>query len=224
MRSETAQSWDEEYRRGRYEGEPAVAMVEAVVGAARSRGLGSGLYIGCGNGRNFVPLRRAGLDLVGLDVSGEALAALRRRLPGLPAARLVHGTVHDLPPGRRFPVVIGIQVFQHGLRDQCHEHLAAAAGLVSPGGLLCVRVNAVGTRFHPAHEVIETHADGGVTIRYTEGPKRGLDIHFFGERELEGALPEGFEPVVPLSRVTERRVPPAPGHWCQWEGIWRRAA
>ena len=32
-----------------------------------------GLYIGCGNGRNYVPLVEAGLDLVGLDVSATAI-------------------------------------------------------------------------------------------------------------------------------------------------------
>ncbi|GAA2441970.1 class I SAM-dependent methyltransferase [Streptomyces macrosporus] len=219
-----AERWDDEYRRGRYRDEPPVAMVETVVREARARGLRSGLYIGCGNGRNFVPLREAGLDLVGLDVSGEALEALRDRLPDLPADRLVHGTVHDLPPDERFPIVVGIQVFQHGPRGRCHDHVRAAAARVAPGGLLCVRVNAVGTHLHPAHEVVETHPDGGLTVRYLAGPKKGLDVHFFARDELEGVVPAGFEPVVPLTRVTERRVPPAPGHWCQWEGIWRRAA
>ncbi|WP_031507264.1 class I SAM-dependent methyltransferase [Streptomyces megasporus] len=221
---EVAERWDDEYRRGRYRDEPPVAMVETVIEEARARGLRSGLYIGCGNGRNLVPLREAGLDLVGLDVSGEALEALRERLPDLPPDRLVRGTVDDLPPGARFPLVVGIQVFQHGTRARCHDHVRTAAGLVSPGGLLCVRVNAVGTHVHPEHDVVETHPDGGLTVRYRVGPKKGLDVHFFAEDELRAAVPADFEPVVAPTRVTERRVPPAPGHWCQWEAIWQRAA
>lgn len=214
--------WDAEYRRGRYADEPPVAMAATIVRHAQRLGLTSGVYIGCGNGRNFVPLRRAGLDLVGLDVSTEALEALRRRLPELPGDRLVHGTVNDLPPGRKYPLVIGIQVFQHGTRAQCHAHLRAAAALVAPGGLLCLRVNAIGTDLYPAHEITEVGPGDSLTIRYKTGAKAGLDIHFFTQPEISKVVSDGFTPVTGPTKVTEPRTPPAPGTWCQWEAIWRR--
>jgi hypothetical protein len=55
-------------------------------------------------------------------------------------------------------------------------------------GLFCVRVNAVGTDLARAHDVIERDNDGGFTVRYQAGPKIGLDIHFFDERELASLL------------------------------------
>jgi hypothetical protein len=98
----------------------------------------------------------------------------------------------------------------------------AAAELVAPGGLFCLRVNAIGTDLYPAHDIVETGSDDGTTIRYLAGPKLGLDIHFFGRGELESLIPKGFEPLVPLTKVSERRKPPDPGAWCQWEAIWIR--
>jgi len=63
-----AAAWDAEYAAGRYAGDPPVAFVRDIVDAARERGLRRGLYVGCGNGRNLLPLLDAGLDLTGLDI------------------------------------------------------------------------------------------------------------------------------------------------------------
>ena len=221
--SPEAESWEAEYARGRYLTEPPVDFVADIVTAASDAGLtgAPGLYIGCGNGRNLVPLVREGLDLVGLDISATAIAQLRRRLPGR-ADRLVVGDLGALPPGRTFSLVVGIQVFQHGQRDAAHDHIRAAQARTAVGGLFCLRVNAVGTDVWPAHDLVETSADGGFTIRYTAGSKEGLDVHFFSAAEIEALFAGGFEPVLPMRlQATERRAPD-PGQWSQWEGIWRR--
>lgn len=120
-----------------------------------------------------------------------------------------------------FSVVIGIQVFQHGQRAQAHAHIADAVRRVLPGGLFCIRVNAVGTDIYHRHRMVEESADGGFTIEYDAGPKAGLAVHFFAEDELKRLL-EDLDPVLALrSRATERH-PPETGSWLQWEGIWRR--
>lgn len=208
-------SWDAEYDAGRYVDERPVEFVAEIVSAWPG---GTGLYVGCGNGRNFVPLWEAGLDLVGLDISGRAIAQLAERVPG---ARLVHGDLDALPPDECFDGVVGIQVFQHGTRAEAHTNLAKACEKVRPGGLLALRVNAVGTDVWPAHDVIETAPDGGFTVRYTAGSKRDLAIHFFSADELSREL-DGWEELVPLRLHATRREPPAPGRWLQWEAIWRR--
>jgi len=69
MSTAGAASWDKEYASGRYHREPPVAFVADILAAAGQVGVTSGLYIGCGNGRNYEPLVRGGLDLTGLDVS-----------------------------------------------------------------------------------------------------------------------------------------------------------
>jgi len=222
MSDKTSAAWDAEYAAGRYVDEPPVPFVRDILAAARSAGVDSGLYIGCGNGRNYLPLVAGGLDLTGLDVSSAAIDQLAARAPGR-RDRLVRGDLSALPDGATYPLLIGIQVFQHGDRAAAHAHIRAAQHRLSPGGLFCLRVNAVGTDVWPAHEVTERDpADGGFTVRYLAGPKRGLPIHFFSAAELAALFPaRDFTPVLALRRQSTRRDPPAPGQWTQWESIWQ---
>jgi hypothetical protein len=219
----TAAAWDAEYAAGRYRDEPPVAFVHDILAAARAAGVSGGLYIGCGNGRNYLPLAAHGLDLTGLDISANAIAELTARAPRR-RDRLVHGDLTALPEGQTYPLVIGIQVFQHGDRAAAHAHLRSALRRVSRGGLFCLRVNATATDVWPAHEIVERDpADDGFTVRYLEGPKRDLRIHFFSAGELSAvASGSGFEPVLPPRLHSTRRDPPAPGQWSQWESIWRK--
>jgi SAM-dependent methyltransferase len=211
------------YEAGRYRGEPPVAFVEDILRAAGEAGfLGDrGLYVGCGNGRNYVPLVERGLDLFGLDVSGGAIAQLAGRTSER-RSRLVVGDLAAVRGTTRFPVVIAIQVFQHGDRRRTHQHIRSAKRLVAPGGLLCVRVNAVGTDVATAHEVIERGEDGSFTVRYLEGGKDGLDVHFFSRAELELLLGAEFDAVLPPRPQVSWRLEPETGRWTQWEAIWRR--
>jgi SAM-dependent methyltransferase len=218
-----AASWDAEYAAGRYEDEPPVGFVDDIVAAAESLPpRARGLYVGCGNGRNYLPLCAAGLHLTGLDISRVALETLARRAPEY-ADRLVHGSLEDLPQDDVFDLVIGIQVFQHGDRETAHGLLRAALRRVAPGGLFCLRVNAVGTDVHPEHTVTEQAGDGGFTVRYLAGSKEGLRIHFYGEAELAALLPsESFAAVLPPRIHRTRRRIPDQGQWSQWEAIHRR--
>jgi predicted TPR repeat methyltransferase len=217
-----AHAWDVEYGAGRYRDEPPVAFTADILAAAREHDLigRTGLYVGCGNGRNYLPLLAAGLDLTGLDISATAIAQLAERAPER-GRRLIHGDLSALPKGERYPLVIGIQVFQHGDRAGAHAHIRAAQARLAPGGLFCLRVNAVSTDLDHAHDVIERHADGGFTVRYLAGPKRGLLIHFFAESELD-ALFAGYD-LVRAPRLSRTwRVPHERGQWSQWEAIYRK--
>jgi SAM-dependent methyltransferase len=214
-------SWEAEYERGRYRDEPPVPFIDDILAAARAHGLRRGLYIGCGNGRNFLPMSRAGLSLTGLDISATALEQLTARAPEH-ADRLIHGDLTAVAAGDTYDLVIGIQVFQHGDQALTHAAITVAQGLLRPGGLFCLRVNAVGTDLWPAHEITEEDPDGGFTIRYLARSKTGLLVHFFSAPELAGLFgAPRFEPVLPMRIDQTRRDPPAPGQWSQWEAIWR---
>jgi hypothetical protein len=219
-----AEAWDAEYAAGRYREEPPLPFVADVLSAAREHDLlgAEGLYVGCGNGRNYLPLVAGGLDLVGVDVSAAALAQLAERAPER-RERLIQGELGALPAGVAYAVVIGIQVFQHGDRATAHEHIRAAQARLERGGLFCLRVNAVGTELEYGHNVVERDRDTGFTVRYLDGPKRGLLIHFFAEPELD-ALFAGYDLVLPPRLSQTRRVPPARGQWSQWEAIYRKPA
>jgi hypothetical protein len=218
-------AWDREYEHGRYRLSPPLAFVDDVITAAGNAGvMGSPmLYIGCGNGRNFVPLIEAGLDLVGLDVSAVAIRELRARLPDR-TDRLIHGDLASLPPDARFGGVVAIQVFQHGDRVAAHAHVERAKGLVQPGGFIAIRVNATPTELEYRHDLVESDPASGYTVRYREGPKEGLLVHFFDREELVSLLEEGFDIELPVRLVTTERAAPAAGSWSQWEGIWRQRA
>lgn len=197
-------------------------FVDDIVAAAKDESLsGRGLYIGCGNGRNYAPLVRAGLDLIGFDLSGTALRQLAERAPALRGA-LVQGGIRALRGESAYSPVIAIQVFQHGDRAECHEQINAALRLVRTGGLFCLRVNAVGTDIAHRYEMVGRHDDGGFTIRYLDGPKEGLLIHFFSEREIRDLLEKPFRPVLDLRFQLTQRDEPGAGQWSQWEGIWRK--
>jgi hypothetical protein len=216
-----AEAWDDQYRNGRYVGEPPVAFVKDILEASRAANLSdqSGVYIGCGNGRNYVPLLAGGLDLVGLDTSRVAITQLAERLPDR-RSKLIVGDISALSADARFAVVIGIQVFQHGNRGCAHEHIQAAQDRVARGGLFCLRVNAIGTDVEQEHEQTELGVDRGYTIRYLQGPKSGLDVHFFSESEL-ALLFDGWNPVLALRPQVTWREPPGRGQWTQWEAIWK---
>ena len=69
------------------------------------------LEYGVGNGRVALPLARAGIDVVGVDLSKPMLADLERRAKRMPRAasqrlRWVHGDMRDVRLGQRFRLVI----------------------------------------------------------------------------------------------------------------------
>lgn len=221
MDREPCAIWDEEYRRGRYLNEPPVEFVKDILDAVVCTDTAPrGLYIGCGNGRNYLPLIDAGVDLVGLDISHAAINQLHSRKPEI-ASRLICGDLDALPHDAVYPVVIGLQVFQHGSRDETHLHIDSAKERVADRGLFCIRVNAVGTDIEYDYELVEEDDDGGFTIRYLDGPKTGSLIHFFAEQELH-ALFSGWHEVLPLRLHRTWREPRHKGSWLQWEAIWQR--
>ncbi len=124
-------AWDAEYQAGRYATEAPIPFVQDIIAAARTHSLGHGLYVGCGNGRNYVPLAQTGLTLTGLDISRHALQQLAERAPEH-RDRLIHGDLTVAPPEQTFDLLIGIQVFQHGNRATAHTACAKPSRNSSP--------------------------------------------------------------------------------------------
>ena len=218
----TALRWDAEYRNGRYVDDPPLPFVSdilAALDAAPAMRRGVGLYVGCGNGRNYLALIDAGLRVVGLDLSREALAQLSARRPGLP---LVCTDFREFASRETLSCLVAIQVFQHGDARDAAAYFACTRALLGPGGLFFLRVNSASTEIFHRHTVVERTALGGVTARYDAGPKSGLAVHFYSKHELVDLTASAFDVVLPLRERVTHRTPPQTGSWVQWEGIWRR--
>ena len=216
--------WDAEYRNHRYEDDPPVAFVERILRTLDERPTAAsqrGVYVGCGNGRNFLPLVDAGLNLDGLDVSPTALTQLATRRPDV-AARLIGTDFRDWRPTRAYGYLVAIQVFQHGTAADAARWFRGAASLLAPGGLLFVRVNSASTDIYHRHTRLETTASGGITIRYDDGPKLGMAVHFYSRAELDALTCDDFLPVDEPIEVFVRRAAPKTGSWAQWEGVWQK--
>ena len=218
-----AARWDAEYRGGRYAGEPSVAFVDRILAVLEDSPLRSstGLYVGCGNGRNYLPLVDAGLRLYGLDLSAESLRQLAAPHPAI-SERLIRADFRTWQSQRRFGYVIAIQVFQHGDSADVAGYFTKVAAVLAPGGLFFLRVNSASTDVFDSHTVIEQNDLGGMTVRYDAGPKRGLPVHFYTQDELLDLTRDAFDVVDEPREEVTRRTPPETGSWVQWEGLWRR--
>jgi hypothetical protein len=148
---------------------PDAADLEPWLGWCRSAA-GPVLYLGVGAGRLAVPLRAAGVELVGVDAHPGMLERLRPRLPGV---ELVLARIEDLDLGRRFPLVIGPSgVLGEPARLAAaarHSSDRVALELANPHWLLEAEHPTVRVERTPAGADVEVDYPGGWTHRASVG-------------------------------------------------------
>jgi SAM-dependent methyltransferase len=116
------------------------------------------LYLGIGAGRLAVPLRRAGIELVGVDAHPGMLEQLARRAPEIEAHRAL---IASLELGREFDFVIGPSSILSS-----DANLAAAARHLRPGGRVGMELMNPHWLTKTAHEGVRLHPerDGSTTM------------------------------------------------------------
>lgn len=153
------------------------AMVEAVSAELRGRGLV--LEIGAGTGRIALPLRGAGVDVVGLDLSLPMLARLVDKAGGPGRAGVVQGDATRLPfRDGSFGAAFAVHVLH--LIPSWPLAVRELVRVVEPGGVVLVSQGWWGLVAYL--DVIEAYTEAaGMELRHV-----GLN----DEAELDAALPE----------------------------------
>ena len=105
------------------------------------------LDAGCGTGRLLLPYLRAGLDVVGCDISQDMLAECRRlAAAGGLEPTLYAQALHELDLPRRFRTIVCCGTFGLGsTRAQDAQALARLHDHLEPGGLLALDVEETGS-------------------------------------------------------------------------------
>lgn len=99
----------------------------------------------CGSGRFFVPFAERGYDISGVDLSGEMLEQLKRKVPG---AKAVQADLTQYDPGETFDYIFIPSGSLSLLTDLavCKKVLRRLRGLLAEGGVLVFAVETVGCR------------------------------------------------------------------------------
>jgi len=108
---------------------------------------GSVLEMGCGSGRNLLPIARAGIAIHGIDSSPAMLRALRDRLSAEPEevrqrVGLTQGDIRSARVGKRYGLVTApFRVAQHLIgHDDRRAWLRNVARHLEPAGVFCFDV------------------------------------------------------------------------------------
>ena len=141
--------------------------------------------LGCGAGRHMAYLQTLGFDVVGTDVSENALAACRERLQevGLPR-RLVRADMTASPfASEVFDAGVSTNVLNHNPRAVLDGAIADVGRVLKPGGEFYLTVlNTCDWRYGSGEEVEPD------TFILAEGPETGILHHFFSEPDLRDWL------------------------------------
>jgi SAM-dependent methyltransferase len=156
---------------------------------------------GCGSGRNVQYLLREGYEVFGVDVSADAVAAVRKMAselaPGLPAENFRISAVETMPFPDEFADLVVCHSVLHFARDE-EQLQAMVRGLwrvLRPGGMLfCRLASTIG-----AAQKMEFEPIGGRRFRMSHGAEWLLvDEALLMDltRELEGKLVDPLKTTV----------------------------
>jgi len=99
------------------------------------------LYLGCGAGRNLIPLVRASFEVYGMDLSPGGLKIIREKLRSekLGAELRIGDVFRKLPyPKECFDAVISVQVLNHNVKKKILGTIGEITRVLKPNGMIFI--------------------------------------------------------------------------------------
>jgi SAM-dependent methyltransferase len=192
---------------------------------SRRGGVGCALDIGCGAGRNAIPLAQNGWEVFGVDTSWPMLEAVTcaAQDASIDRLRLVAASMDRLPSAsERFDLVIAHGVWNLAQSDEeFRRAIAEGARVLKPGGALFA--------FTFSRQTLPSAASPLAGNRFTYTHFSGTAQCFVTERELleeledVGLTPDPALPLVEYNRPADRHLA-VHGRPAIHEGGFRRIA
>ena len=213
------ETWDRRWLGGLYEAAPPLEEVRVFV----EHHLGdlqpgdAVIDLGCGNGRHLRALAGTA-TIVGTDISGRGLGSLCRTLELEGRTPRAVQCLHAALPFRHhcFAAALAVQALEDGPVASAWVALRELHQILRPGAPVFVRVPARRFEHHWRHD----RTDELGTIRYLDGPKAGIYVHFYEAEELSDVLRSaGFELAEAPWATDAPRIPPLVGRAPFWNAV-----
>lgn len=153
------------------------------------------LDLGCGAGRNLIYLGKAGFDVVGIDVSRNALKKAKAwlKIEEIPNATVLRCSMTSLPFVRQaFDAVISVSVVHHAFKKDIEKALEEIRTVLSDNGLFLANILSVRDYRYSSGEKLEK---GTFRVMEDFEQKRFEEVHhFFSKKEILSLL-SGFEKI-----------------------------
>ncbi|WDM44929.1 class I SAM-dependent methyltransferase [Microbacterium luteolum] len=174
--------WDWEYTIHNGPPRPSLPIVDRVLEIAHP---GERiLYVGIGDGRNFLPLIAAGLDVVGCELSRVAMDRLTAEHPGV-ANRAFLGSFEDVfSDQEHFDGVVISRVLVHGDLGRTAAQLNRVRDMLRAGGFVATQWTAAGTDPWPGWTRAALDERANVHLTYADDRVHKVYLSFAGCVEL----------------------------------------
>ncbi len=186
--TEHIKAWNSEYKSSIWKGHYSLDLLS-------SHQSGCLLDAGCGSGKYSIPLRIRGFEVIGMDVSIEALkmAAKGSKIRELDIKFLAADICHLPFADASFDIIWCYGVLQHLLSAERELAVGEFRRLLRRGGMLFIEVFGE-----------EDMRYGGSRVEHnTFKRKKGIIYHYFNKDELTGLL-DGFSCRIAESKKEKR--------------------
>ncbi len=151
------------------------------------------LDVGCGMGRNLIPLVMSGFSLTGIDSAPEGIKKNKQLLEEKHLnADLAVGAFQHLPfPPTSFDAVICVQTLNHGFEKDVQQGVAQIQRVLKPGGMLFLTVPGRISQGKVRQLLIKTAKQiEANTYIPASGKEAGIPHHVFSKRLIYQYLKE----------------------------------